>query len=133
MPVRVLIVDDDEDARMLLTRALARGGLAVEVDAAVDGRDALEQVARRVPQAVITDIMMPHINGFELCAALRAAPPTAAIPVLIVSALEDEADRARGLAAGADDYLIKPISAADLARRLAALLARAAASRPAGG
>lgn len=124
MAIRVLIVDDDEDARMLLARALARGGLAVEVDAAIDGRDALECIARRIPQAVITDIMMPRMNGFELCRALRAAPPTAAIPVLIVSALEDEADRTRGLTAGADDYLVKPISADDLASRLAALLDR---------
>lgn len=100
---------------MLLARALARSGLPVEVVAAVDGHDALERIASRVPQAVITDIMMPRMNGFELCRALRAAPSTAAIPVLIVSALEDEADRARGLAAGADDYLIKPISADDLA------------------
>lgn len=122
MVLLVLVVDDDEDARMLLARALARSGLPVEVVAAVDGHDALERIASRVPQAVITDIMMPRMNGFELCRALRAAPSTAAIPVLIVSALEDEADRARGLAAGADDYLIKPISADDLASRLAALI-----------
>ena len=130
MAIRVLVVDDDEDARMLLARALARGGLAVEVDAAIDGRDALERIARRIPEAVITDIMMPRMNGFELCRALRAAPPTAAIPVLIVSALEDEADRTRGLAAGADDYLVKPISADDLASRLAALLDRMASPEP---
>jgi DNA-binding response OmpR family regulator len=130
MAIRVLVVDDDEDARMLLARALARGGLAVEVDAAIDGHDALECIARRIPQAVITDIMMPRMNGFELCRALRAAPPTAAIPVLIVSALEDEADRTRGLAAGADDYLVKPISADDLASRLAALLDRMALPEP---
>lgn len=124
MAVRVLIVDDDEDARMLLSRALARGGLTVDVETAVDGRDALDRIAAMAPHAVITDLMMPHMDGFELCAALRAAPSTAAIPVLIVTALEGEADRARGLAAGADEYLTKPISADDLTSRLAALLAR---------
>lgn len=124
MAVRVLIVDDDEDARMLLSRALARGGLTVDVQTAVDGRDALDRIAATAPHAVITDLMMPHMDGFELCAALRAAPSTAAIPVLIVTALEGEADRARGLAAGADEYLTKPISADDLTSRLAALLGR---------
>ncbi|MEO8601479.1 MAG: response regulator [bacterium] len=110
MIVRVLIVDDDEDARVLLARALAKGGLMIEIASASDGREALERAAAMLPHAVITDVMMPRMNGLELCLALRAAPATARVPLIIVSALEDEDDRAAGLAAGADEYLTKPVS-----------------------
>jgi len=122
MIVRVLIVDDDEDARILLTRALNKGGLSVEVISATDGRDALERTADAPPHAVITDVMMPRMNGLELCAALRSAPATARVPLIIVSALEDERDRAAGLAAGADDYLTKPFNWAQLTGRLGELV-----------
>jgi DNA-binding response OmpR family regulator len=122
MTLRVLIVDDDEDARVLLVRALDKGGLALDVTSAVDGRDALEQIARTTPHAVITDVMMPRLNGLALCAALRAAAATALVPVIIVTALEDEGDRAAGLAAGADAYLTKPFSWSELTDRLATLL-----------
>jgi DNA-binding response OmpR family regulator len=122
MGLRVLIVDDDEDARVLLVRALDKGGLALDVSSAVDGRDALEQIALATPHAVITDVMMPRINGLALCAALRAASATARVPVIMVTALEDENDRAAGLAAGADAYLTKPFSWSELTDRLAALL-----------
>ncbi len=119
---RVLIVDDDEDARVLLMRALGKSALALEVAAAADGVQALEQVAGSRPHAVITDIMMPRMNGFDLCAALRADPATAAIPVIMVTALEDERDRQRGFAVGADEYLTKPFNWGILAERLAELL-----------
>ena len=122
MALRVLIVDDDEDARALLRRALLKGGFDVVIDTAGDGHEALERVAAALPQVVITDVMMPRMNGFELCAALRATTATAAIPVMIVSALEDESDRARGFAVGADDYLTKPVLWRDFTNRLLALL-----------
>jgi DNA-binding response OmpR family regulator len=122
MAMRVLIVDDDEDARILLERALAKGGLALEVVSAVDGRDALERSAAAPPHAVITDVMMPRMNGLALCAALRAASATARVPVIMVTALEDEDDRAAGLAAGADAYLTKPFSWSELTERLETLL-----------
>lgn len=122
---RILVVDDDEDARVLLMRALARSALALEVATAADGRQALETVARRRPHAVITDIMMPRMDGFDLCAALRADPATAGIPVIIVTALEGDSDRRRGLAVGADEYLTKPFSGSILTERLAELLATA--------
>lgn len=120
--MRVMIVDDDEDARILLERALAKGGLALEVVSAVDGRDALDRIVIDPPHAVITDVMMPRMNGLALCAALRAAAATAHVPVMMVTALEDEDDRAAGLAAGADAYLTKPFSWNELSERLEALL-----------
>lgn len=122
---RVLIVDDDEDARILLMRALGKSDLVFEVAAAADGLQALELVAGARPHAVITDIMMPRMNGFDLCAALRADPATAAIPVIMVTALEDERDRQRGFAVGADEYLTKPFNWGILTERLAELLGTA--------
>ena len=122
---RILVVDDDEDARVLLMRALAKSALALEVATAADGRQALEAVARRPPHAIITDVMMPRLDGFDLCAALRADPATKDIPVIMVTALEGERDRQRGLAVGADAYLTKPFSWSILTEQLAELLAAA--------
>ena len=124
MRYRVLIVDDDDDARVLLVRALGRSSLALEVATAGDGHQALEQVAALQPHIVITDVMMPRVNGFELCTALRADPTTAAIPVIMVTALEDDQDRRRGFAVGADDYLTKPFNWGILTERVAELLAQ---------
>ena len=122
---RILVVDDDEDARVLLTRALSKSALALEVVTAADGRQALEAVARRRPHAVITDVMMPRVDGFDLCAALRADPATQRIPLIMVTALESEGDRQRGLAVGADAYLTKPFRWSALTERLEELLAAA--------
>jgi DNA-binding response OmpR family regulator len=119
---RVLIVDDDEDARVLLVRALGKSTLILEVETAGDGLQAIERVARARPHAVITDVMMPRMNGFDLCATLRADPVTAGIPLIMVTALEDDRDRQRGLALGADDYLTKPFNWSVLADRLRELL-----------
>ncbi|MGH7786385.1 MAG: response regulator [Candidatus Binatia bacterium] len=124
MSYRVLIVDDDEDARVLLARALARSALPLEVATADDGRQALDQVAALPPHLVITDVMMPRLNGFELCIALRANPTTASIPVIMVTALEDDRDRQHGFAVGADDYLTKPFDWGVLTERVAELIAR---------
>lgn len=122
---RILIVDDDEDARILLRRALGKSALTLEVAAANDGLQALAAVAHSRPHAVITDIMMPRMNGFDLCAALRTDPATADMPVIMVTALESERDRQRGLAVGANDYLTKPFSWGVLSARLTELLAEA--------
>jgi DNA-binding response OmpR family regulator len=119
---RILIVDDDEDARVLLIRALTKSGLAVEIVAAADGVTALAAVAEARPHAVITDIMMPRMNGFDLCAALRADPTTAHVPVIMVTALENERDRERGVAVGANEYLTKPFNWWTLSQRLTELL-----------
>ena len=103
---RVLIVDDDEDARVLLVRALGKCNLILEVETAGDGLQAMERVGRARPHAVITDVMMPRMNGFDLCATLRADPVTAGIPLIMVTALEDDRDRQRGL--GSAPMIISP-------------------------
>jgi len=119
---RILIVDDDEDARILLMRALAKSALNVEILTAGDGRQALELLAHAQPHALITDIMMPRMDGFHLCAAVRKDPAMAGIPVIVLTALENERDRQRGLAAGADSYFTKPFNWRALTDRLAELL-----------
>lgn len=120
---RILIVDDDEDARILLMRALGKAALVLEVAAASDGVQALAAVAHSRPHAVITDIMMPRMNGFDLCVALRTDPATAGIPVIMITALQDEGDRQRGFEAGASEYFTKPFDWGTLSERLAAILA----------
>jgi two-component system phosphate regulon response regulator PhoB len=120
-----LIVDDDEDARVLLMRALAKSDWGFQVSSAADGVRALEEITVARPHLVITDIMMPRMNGFDLCAALRRDPATAAIPVIMLTALEDDADRTRGLAVGANEYLTKPFTWGTLNDVLAVVLSAA--------
>ncbi len=119
---RVLIVDDDEDARILLLRALRLTPMHFEVESAADGQQALDVVEAFRPHVVITDIMMPRLDGFELCIALRSNPATAAIPIIILTALEQEKEKRRGFAAGANAYLTKPLSAIELTAILRRLL-----------
>jgi CheY-like chemotaxis protein len=119
---RILIVDDDEDARILLIRALDKSALTVDVLTAGDGVRALELLEEARPHALITDVMMPRMDGFRLCAAVRADPATADIPVIVLTALESERDRQRGLSAGADSYFTKPFNWRVLTDHLAELL-----------
>jgi len=122
---RVLIVDDDEDARILLTRALSKSSRRFEISTAADGLQALERLVSARPHLVITDIMMPRMNGFDLCAAVRGDPATAAIPLIMLTALEDDADRRRGFAVGANEYLTKPFTWGALDGLISDLLAAA--------
>jgi len=126
---RILIVDDDEDARILLIRALDKSALTVEILTADDGVRALELLTHARPHALITDVMMPRMDGFRLCAAVRADPATAGIPVIVLTALESERDRQRGLTAGADAYFTKPFNWRVLTDRLTELLETAYGAR----
>jgi PAS domain S-box-containing protein len=114
----VLVVDDNADMRAYLTRLLS--GAGYRVAAVNDGREALEAVRSAVPDLVVSDVMMPGLDGLSLVAALRADPRTVAIPVLLLSARAGEEASVEGLAAGADDYLVKPFAAADLLARVRA-------------
>lgn len=120
---RILIVDDDEDARILLARVIGRSALPIEIFTASDGVQALEVIARTRPHAVITDVMMPRMNGFDLCEAMRANPATASIPVVMLTALQDDMDRRWGMAAGATVFLTKPFARGELTAHLLNLLA----------
>jgi signal transduction histidine kinase/CheY-like chemotaxis protein len=113
---RVLVVDDNADMRDYLVRLLADRHL---VRTAADGSAALAAVRSEPPDLVVCDVMMPGSDGMELVAALRADPATAPVPVLLLSARAGEEATAEGLAAGADDYLVKPFPAAELRARVA--------------
>ncbi|PPS40264.1 ATP-binding protein [Chroococcidiopsis sp. TS-821] len=116
---RVLVVDDNADMRDYLTRILSAH---VAVEAVADGAAALAAIAQRVPNLVLSDVMMPGLDGFGLLHALRADPRTREIPVILLSARAGEEAIVEGLDAGADDYLIKPFSAQELISRVNAHL-----------
>lgn len=112
---RVVLADDNADMRNYLIRMLGGG---YEVEAHVDGKQALEAILRRLPDIVITDVMMPVMNGFELLAALRDDVRTRALPIVMLSARAGDEARTEGIEAGADDYLVKPFSARELLARV---------------
>lgn len=117
-PARVLIADDNTDMRDYLGRLLS--GAGYQVEAVIDGQEALETVQASVPDLVISDVMMPRLDGLALVAALRADPRTAAVPVVLLSARAGQEASIEGLQAGADDYLVKPFAAAELLARVRA-------------
>ena len=119
---RVLVADDNADMRDYLPRLLS---VRFDVEAVPDGTAALAAVRRQPPDVIVSDIMMPGPDGFELIALLRAQPETRAIPVILLSARAGEEARLDGLHAGADDYLVKPFSSRELVARVEAQLVRA--------
>jgi two-component system, OmpR family, response regulator len=125
--MRVLIVEDDAKMATLLQRCLRDDGLAADV--ALDGEDALWMAGATDYDAIVLDLMLPGIDGFEVCRRLRVAGVRS--PVLMLTARDAVDDRVRGLDTGADDYLVKPFSFAELEARLRALARRGAVERPA--
>jgi PAS domain S-box-containing protein len=115
-PARVLVTDDNADMREYLARLL--GGAGYQVISVTDGQAALDAVRADPPDLVISDVMMPRLDGLDLVAALRADARTAAVPVLLLSARAGQEASVEGLRAGADDYLIKPFSAVELLARV---------------
>ncbi|WP_245830165.1 SpoIIE family protein phosphatase [Mycobacterium numidiamassiliense] len=116
--VRVLIADDNADMRAYLSHLLRTAGY--EVSDVTDGQQALEAIHARAPDLLISDVMMPELDGLQLLAALRRDPRTAALPVLLLSARAGPAASIEGLLTGADDYLVKPFAAAELLARVRA-------------
>jgi two-component system response regulator MprA len=117
----ILVVDDEPAVRRALERALRLD--AYEVQLAADGREALDSLAESPADAVILDVMMPGIDGLEVCRRLRAAGDKT--PILMLTARDAIDDRVKGLDVGADDYLVKPFALRELQARLRALLRRA--------
>ncbi|MGW1887055.1 response regulator transcription factor [Streptomyces sp. NPDC001970] len=125
--MRILVVEDDWRMAELLRRGLAGEGYAV--DLAHDGRQGLELALENDYDALVLDVMLPHLNGFRLCARLREAGLWT--PVMMLTAKDGEYDQAEGLDTGADDYVTKPFSFIALAARLRALIRRGRPQRPA--
>jgi len=123
--VRILVVDDDTPTRTLLRRLLTTEGYAV--DEAADGPTAIEKVAARAPDLLLLDVMMPGQDGLDVLEEVRR---TSDVPVILLTAKGGEGDRVLGFRFGADDYVVKPFSTAELASRIAAVLRRAGAARP---
>jgi two-component system response regulator MprA len=119
--VRILIVDDESAVRNSLRRAFALAGYDVEL--AADGEQAIVTLRDSAPDAVVLDVLMPGVDGLEVCRRMRAAGDRT--PVLMLTARETVADRVAGLDAGADDYVVKPFDLDELLARMRALLRRA--------
>lgn len=117
---RILVADDVAANRELIVTLLRRDGYTV--DTVNDGAAALAALEREVPDLVITDVMMPHVDGFELCRHVKSAAATRLIPVVIVTALDQREDRLKGINAGADDFLTKPLDALELRARVGSLV-----------
>ncbi|MER5729019.1 response regulator transcription factor [Streptomyces sp. NPDC002138] len=125
---RILVVDDDPTVAEVVTGYLHRAGYAVEQ--AADGPAALARAERNRPDLVVLDLMLPGIDGLEVCRRLRATGP---VPVIMLTARGDEDERIAGLEVGADDYVTKPFSPRELVLRVTSVLRRSrAAERPAG-
>ncbi len=123
MATRILVVEDDPDIADLVRRYLEKAGYLVDVWNS--GRDALVAIAAKPPDLMVLDLMLPHVDGLEICRAVRASPATAATPIIMLTARGDEAERIVGLEMGADDYIAKPFSPNELVARVRALLRRA--------
>ncbi|HEX9808656.1 MAG TPA: phosphate regulon transcriptional regulator PhoB [Alphaproteobacteria bacterium] len=120
---RILIVEDEADLVTMLRYNLEREGF--EVEAAGDGEEALLLIEERPPDLVLLDWMVPLVSGMEVCRRLRRRPETRELPVIMLTARGEEADRVRGLNTGADDYVTKPFSPSELIARMHAVLRRA--------
>ena len=119
---RILVVDDEPDITALVAYHLAKAGYRVAT--AGGGRDALDAAREEQPALIVLDLMLPDVSGFDVLAELRRREETREIGVLLLTARRDEADRLRGLALGADDYILKPFSPPELVLRVGAILRR---------
>jgi two-component system phosphate regulon response regulator PhoB len=124
----ILVVEDEPALATLLRYNLEKEGFSVAE--AHDGEEALLQLSERTPDAVLLDWMLPQVSGLEICRRIRRTPQWRTLPVIMLTAKGEEADRVRGLEGGADDYVVKPFGVTELVARLRAVLRRA---RPTAG
>ncbi len=125
MKTKILVVDDEPDALELIEVNLKGAGF--DVLSAANGRQALEKARATQPALVLLDVMLPEVDGWEVCKSLRRDPKTAALPIIMLTARAAEIDRIVGLELGADDYITKPFSPRELILRIKNLLKRQAA------
>jgi type IV pilus assembly protein PilB len=123
-PLRVLVVDDDPDIRMIVSATLRKLQVPVEIVQAEDGAEAIKEAALATPDLVVLDVMMPRMDGFETCRALRENVRTAFVPILMLTASADQDSRTKGYLIGTDDYMSKPFLPMDLKLRVGRLLRR---------
>jgi two-component system phosphate regulon response regulator PhoB len=124
---RILIVEDEEPLALLLRYNLEADGY--EVETAARGDEADTRLKESVPDLIVLDWMLPGLSGIELCRRLRSRSDTKALPIIMLTARGEESERVRGLATGADDYIVKPFSVPELSARVRALLRRALPER----
>ena len=127
MSARIMIVEDEEPLSLLIRYNLESEGYDVET--VVRGDDADTRLRESPPDLVVLDWMLPGLSGIELCRRLRARPETKSLPIIMLTARGEESERVRGLATGADDYIVKPFSVPELIARVRALLRRASPER----
>jgi two-component system, OmpR family, phosphate regulon response regulator PhoB len=127
MPPRLMIVEDDEPLVQLLRYNFEAAGYTVET--VMHGDEAETRLRESVPDLLILDWMLPGLSGIELCRRLRQKPTTQALPLIMLTARSEEADRVRGFETGADDYVVKPFSVPEILARVKALLRRAVPER----
>ena len=124
---RLLIIEDDQSLTDVLAYNLQNAGYKVAI--ARDGQDGIHQAKHRVPDLIILDLMLPVVDGLEVCRQLRRAPETSEVPIIMLTARGEEQDKLRGLDMGADDYLTKPFSPQELLARLRAVIRRTQPAR----
>lgn len=122
MSKKILIIEDERDIRELVTHYLTKEGYRVE--SVSDGAKGLSLARTLNPDLIILDLMLPELDGLEVCKKLRADPKTVAVPIIMLTAKGEETDKIVGLELGADDYLTKPFSPKELTARVKALLRR---------
>jgi phosphate regulon transcriptional regulator PhoB len=128
MAREVLVVEDEPDIRRLVVLHLERDGFRCRT--AANGLDALREAKAAVPDLVVLDLMLPGIDGLEVCRRLRSDASTAGVPIIMLTAKSDEVDRVVGLEVGADDYVAKPFSPKELVARVRAVLRRSRPEHP---
>jgi phosphate regulon transcriptional regulator PhoB len=126
----ILVVEDEADLVELVSYNLKKEGFTM--DSASDGEEALSKIRKKNYDLLILDLMLPGIQGMELCRILRNDPMTARLPIIMLTAKGEELDKVLGLEMGADDYMTKPFSPGELAARVKAVLRRSRAERPSG-
>src|SRR4051812_39239738 len=124
-PTRILLVDDEHSIQTLLSFPLRKDGY--EVIQASDGREALQRFGEQQFDLVVLDVMMPHLDGLEVCRRMRAR---SSVPIIMLTAKTEEIDKVLGLELGADDYITKPFSMREFRSRVKAALRRAEMNRP---